>query len=138
MKVVPRPTSLFDLDRAAVTFGDRRCDRQSQPGALDCLFGCRRSPEETFEETRLIVFRDPHAGIGDLDLGGVASLREPQRHGSAGRREFQGVGHEVVDHLAKPAGVAVKAPDGLSLESELDLAVGGRGSRCLERMHDQR
>src|SRR6184192_430047 len=65
----PHSDLAFDRDRSIVALDDRLHDREAEARALNCLFVRSRCAEEAREQLLLVRQRDPHAGVGDEDLG---------------------------------------------------------------------
>ncbi len=63
----------LEVDRAAVRLHQLSRERESQPGALEP--GSGGSLLEGLEDRRLIVHRDAHPGIDDLQAGGATIAR---------------------------------------------------------------
>src|SRR5262245_32842685 len=64
----PGPDLAVDPDSAAMELHDRLDDRQPEAGAPDLPRERAVDPEESREQVRLVVHRDPHAVVPDRDL----------------------------------------------------------------------
>ena len=73
---------------------------EAQADTGPCRRGSVPAPEETVEDVRQVVTRDTDPGIRHFDAHlSVSRPAQPQGDCSAGFREFQGVGNQVVDDL---------------------------------------
>jgi hypothetical protein len=135
---------------ATLRFDEVFHDREAEAVAFFAGGRARREAGVFAEELGALVGGD--AGAGVVDLGAEAALGEVRKadgDAAAGRREFQGVAHEVGEHLVAVRGVAagerevggdfrgqgdvfagggvlVLARDGVREEGEVDAAGGGR------------
>jgi hypothetical protein len=124
-----------NADRAAVRSDDRADDCEAQSGAS--LLATRSIRPRKPPEHELSIYRgDPRARVldGQDDLISHGSQRDVDR--SARGRVPAHICQEVVDHLPKPACVALDHERPLG-ELELDKAIGLRSSRRVDRPLDE-
>ena len=80
---------------------------------------------EALEQPVLLGGGDPDAGVGDLDHRAAVAALGAHGDRPAGRRELDRVGHEVVDDLGEPVGVAGERRDRVGLGDQLQAGLLG-------------
>src|SRR5229473_1487315 len=111
-----------DLDEPAVGLCDRLRDRESQAASLNGVLFRGLRAEETVEEMRLLVRRDPHPRVFDLEHDGAVRPARAHRHSSSVRSELDRVRDHVVQELREAHAVAVQRQRARCREVEADAA----------------
>src|SRR5215207_9512560 len=126
----------LDLDAAVVALDDRLHDRQAEAGARDRPLGRFATAEEAVEEERLLLRRDADSRVDDFDQRVAVPRRDPDVDPSAFGGEFQGIGHQVVEHLGQAAAIADHFRGGGQRRSELDALLVGNRLRRFDGLGD--
>ena len=129
----------FDAYLSAVQFDEMTYDGQAQTQAglrtRRCVIGLTKALEYVGQE----FGADAASRVRNAQHGTTLQATELQADASVVRREFDGIGEEVPDHLMQ-AGLVAEDTEGtfLNRHIELDVRLLGSGTKCFHHRFNNR